>query len=115
MDQVGISISPGSMVQIAVSPTLINITQSAFERFDAKERNCYMSHGEIELPHFKLEDDYKYEVIQCNLDLVTLNLVTICDLVTILQRPFFNLLHKFIQFSDNLQFSASFCGDQNCH
>ena len=61
MDQVGISISPGSMVQIAVSPTLINITQSAFERFDAKERNCYMS-DEIELPHFKLKDDYKYEV-----------------------------------------------------
>ena len=26
--------------------------------------------------------------IQCNLDLVTLNLVTTCDLVTILQRPF---------------------------
>ena len=57
MDQVGISISPGSMVQIAVSPTLINITQSAFERFDAKERNCYMS-DEIELPHFKYKDDY---------------------------------------------------------
>ena len=32
--------------------------------------------------------------VQCNLDLVTLNLVTTCDLVTILQRPFFNLLHK---------------------
>ena len=27
--------------------------------------------------------------LQCNLDLVTLNLVTTCDLVTILQRPFF--------------------------
>ena len=32
--------------------------------------------------------------VQCNLDLVTLNLVTTCDLVTILQRPFFHLLHK---------------------
>ena len=32
--------------------------------------------------------------VQCNLDLVTLNSVTICDLVTILQRLFFNLLHK---------------------
>ena len=31
-------------------------------------------------------------LVQCNLDLVTLNLVTTCDLVTILQRPFFNLL-----------------------
>ena len=61
MDQMGIQISPGSMVQIAVSPTLLNITQSAFDRFDAKQRNCYMSH-EIELPHFKQDDDYKYEV-----------------------------------------------------
>ena len=32
--------------------------------------------------------------VQCNLDLVTLNLVTN------LQRPFFNLLHKIILFSD---------------
>ena len=53
--------------------------------------------------------------VQCNLDLVTLNLVTICDLVTILQRPFFNLLHKVIRFSDNMQFSNSFCRDQGPH
>ena len=46
--------------------------------------------------------------IQCNLDLVTLNLVTTCDLVTILQRPFFNLLHKIIRFSDIMWFSDSF-------
>ena len=38
--------------------------------------------------------------IQCNLDLVTLNLVATCDLVTIFQRPFFNLQHKIIRFSD---------------
>ena len=30
--------------------------------------------------------------IQCNLDLVTLNLVTTCDLVTIFQTLFFILL-----------------------
>ena len=53
--------------------------------------------------------------MQCNLDLVTLNLVTTCDLVTILQRPFFNLLHKIIRFSDIMRFSDSFCRDQNCH
>ena len=29
---------------------------------------------------------------------MTLNLVTTCDLATILQRPFFNLLHKTIRF-----------------
>ena len=47
--------------------------------------------------------------VQCNLDLVTLNLVTI------LQRPFFNLLHRIIRFSDIMQFSDSFCGGQKCH
>ena len=54
-------------------------------------------------------------VVQCNLDLVTLNLATTCDLVTILQRPFFNLLHKIIRFSDIMRFSDSFWGDQKCH
>jgi hypothetical protein len=53
--------------------------------------------------------------VQCNLDLVTLNLVTICDLVTIFQRPFFNLLHKIIRFSDIMRFSDRFCKDQKCH
>ena len=53
--------------------------------------------------------------VQCNLDLVTLNLVTTCDLVTIFQRPFFNLLHKIIRFSDIMRFSDSFCGHQKCH
>ena len=50
------------------------------------------------------------EVVQCNLDLVTT-----CDLVTILQRPFLNLLHKIIIFSDIMRFSDNFCGDQKCH
>ena len=53
--------------------------------------------------------------IQYNLDLVTSNLVTTCDLVTIFQRPFFNLLHKIIRFSDIMRFSDSFCRDQKCH
>ena len=42
-----------------------------------------------------------------------LNLVTTCDLATILQRPFFDLLHKIIQFSDIMRFSHSFCRDKN--
>ena len=51
-------------------------------------------------------------MLQCNRDLMTLNLVTTCDLVTIFQRPFFNSLHKIIRFSDIMPFSDSFCGDQ---
>ena len=50
-----------------------------------------------------------------SLDSVTLNLVTTCDLVTIFQRPFFNLPHKIIRFSDIMRFSDSFWGDQKCH
>ena len=48
-----------------------------------------------------LHTSYKaYELnIQCNHDLVTLNLVKTCDIVTVLQRPFFNLLHKILRFS----------------
>ena len=46
--------------------------------------------------------------VQFNLDLVTLHLVTSCDLVTTLQRPIFNLLHKIIKFSDIMQFSDNF-------
>ena len=39
--------------------------------------------------------------VKCILDLLTLNLVTTCDLeVTIFHRPFFNLLHKIIRLSD---------------
>ena len=55
------------------------------------------------------------KLVQCNLDLVTLNLVTTCDLVIIFQRPFLNLPHKIIRFSDIKRFSDSFCGNQKCH
>jgi hypothetical protein len=53
--------------------------------------------------------------LQCNLDLVTLHLMTNCDVVTILQRPFFNLLYKIIRFIDIMGFSDSFGGGQKCN
>lgn len=61
IDQKGIVISPGSMVEIAVSPTLINITEKAVNRFKPEERNCYMSQ-EIELEHFPTNYGYRYQV-----------------------------------------------------
>ena len=42
--------------------------------------------GQIEIS----ENSLLYNIVQRNLDLMTLNLVTTCDLVTIFQRPFFN-------------------------
>ena len=46
--------------------------------------------------------------IQCNFELVTLDLVATCDLVTIFQKPFFNLLHEIIGFSDIMGFGTVF-------
>ena len=57
----------------------------------------------------------KCKYVQGNLDIVTLNVVKICDLLTISKRLFFNLLHKIIRFSDIMRFSDSFCEDQKCH
>ena len=56
----------------------------------------------------KIKWKYVQKYVQCNLYLVILNLMTTCVLVTILQRPFFNILHKIIGFSDIIQFSDSF-------
>ena len=56
-------------------------------------------------PKLKLQQS-KEKYLKCNLDLVALNLVTTCDFVTILQRPFFNLIRNIIRFSD-MRFSDS--------
>jgi hypothetical protein len=44
-----------------------------------------------DMTYLKLKtlDEYFDVCVQCNLDLATLNLVTTCDLVTVLQRHFF--------------------------
>ena len=47
----------------------------------------------------------RLKIVQCNPDLVTSNLVTNLDLVTILEKTIF-LVHKNISFSDNLVFLA---------
>ena len=65
-------------------------------------------HGMIQLSFlFPLSRNQQCHIlfIQCNPDLVTPNLVTNPDLVTILQKNIF-LVHKNISFSDNLVFSA---------
>ena len=41
-------------------------------------------------PIFSAPTQMRFIYIQCNLDLVTLNIVTTCDFVTIFQRPFFS-------------------------
>ena len=43
-----LDISPGSVFQIAVTPTLMNTTPAAIERFAPADRGCYVE-GELPL------------------------------------------------------------------
>ena len=52
-----------------------------------KKRVPTLSKRGLTTPNLTVQVEF---LVQCNLDLVTLNLVTTCDLVTIFQRPFFN-------------------------
>ena len=68
---------------------------TCFKGFENNTGFIHKVSVEINIVHGKPENIF----VQCNLDLVMLDLVT-CDLVTISQRPFFNLLRKIIRFSD---------------
>ena len=43
-----LDISPGSVFQIAVTPTLMSTTQNAIDRFNPNDRGCYTK-GELPL------------------------------------------------------------------
>jgi hypothetical protein len=61
MGQSGINVSPGSEIQIAVSPTIIDITQDAINRFNPKERECYLS-DEVVFDYLP-QKSFRYQVI----------------------------------------------------
>ena len=50
----------GRDVQIAVTPTLIKMSDGARHRFDPIRRKCYFE-DEISLAHFPVEDSYRFE------------------------------------------------------
>ena len=43
-----VDVAPGSVSQIAVTPTLLSTTAEAIDRFDPPERGCYVE-GELPL------------------------------------------------------------------
>ena len=66
MSQSGIPISPGNDVQIAVRPSITNISIDARERFKPNHRKCYMP-DETDLSFLPYENnqtknDYRYQV-----------------------------------------------------
>ena len=60
ISQTGVNVSPGTHVQIAVTPSLINITEEAKE-LSPQKRKCYMAH-EVLLDNLPTDLGYRYQV-----------------------------------------------------
>ena len=58
-----VDIAPGSVFQLAVTPTLIATTAEAKSRFSPQERGCYVE-GELPLKYLPSEF-YRYEMSNC--------------------------------------------------
>ena len=51
----------GSLSQLAVSTSLVNISHEAVTRFSPADRKCYdVAHDDIRLSHLPYSDDYRY-------------------------------------------------------
>ena len=60
ISQTGVNVSPGTHVQIAVTPRLINITSDAIG-LSPQKRKCYMA-DEVLLDNLPTVEDYRYQV-----------------------------------------------------
>ncbi len=58
-----LDISPGSVFQVAVTPTLMSTTEQAIDRFKPLERGCYVE-GELPLEYLPSKF-YRYEMSNC--------------------------------------------------
>ena len=58
-----LDISPGSVFQVAVTPTLMSTTPEAISRFDPLDRGCYIE-GELPLQYLP-SVYYRYEMSNC--------------------------------------------------
>ena len=54
----------GSLSQLAVSTSLVNITREAVTTFTPRQRKCYeVDYDDIQLAHFPYDDDYRSNVL----------------------------------------------------
>ena len=60
ISQTGVNVSPGTHVQIAVTPSLINISDEA-KKLSPQKRKCYMAH-EVLLDNLPTDLGYRYQV-----------------------------------------------------
>jgi len=59
LKQTGVKITAGSMIDVAVTPTLVDTTSVAKRRFTPTSRQCYFQ-DEVCLRHFPESDSYRF-------------------------------------------------------
>ena len=64
INQNGFYVSPGSETLVAMTPTILNTTQEAMERFRPKDRNCYTDE-EFKFKHLKYDKGFRYSMRNC--------------------------------------------------
>ena len=78
VNQRAIQIAPGTVSQIALTPSLSSITNSALSRFSPKKRQCY-AEDEIGLTYFPLSRGYMYSMDNCIFEATVQKVVRRCN------------------------------------
>ena len=63
MNQIGINIAPGTDVQVAIIPTIIDTDEEAFTYFDPPKRECY-NESEFQFD-FLPNTNFQYQMSNC--------------------------------------------------
>ncbi|XP_023324842.1 uncharacterized protein LOC111698676 [Eurytemora carolleeae] len=72
-----LDISPGSVFQIAVTPTLLSTSEDAVKRFNPMERGCY-TEGELPLKYLPSKL-YRYEMSNCLFEAAYEQILELCN------------------------------------
>ncbi len=83
-----LDISPGSVFQVAVTPTLMSTTAEAISRFSPLERGCYIE-GELPLQYLP-SVYYRYEMSNCLFEAAYESIIAECRCMP----SFHQLAHK---------------------
>jgi amiloride-sensitive sodium channel len=78
VNQRAIQIAPGTVNQIAITPSLTSITERALSRFEPKKRHCY-GEKEIAMSYFKASKGYMYTLDNCIFESTLNKVYELCE------------------------------------
>ena len=72
-------ISPGTVTQINISPTLIETSTEAIRTFEPEKRQCYSKSDNITFQYFHYDQGYEYGLSNCLLHQLILRTLANCN------------------------------------